>query len=484
MALMPKLIEVNEGFIGREYEINRLQEIYETIDPIILVVYGRRRIGKTELLEQTFRDRNILKFEGMRHKTQHEQRAHVLSELAEYLGQKYVTQIEAKNWVQVFQLIYDVLPEGKWTIYFEEVQWLADYKQDFISELKYVWDNYYKNKKELIIIICGSSPSFIINEVLLSEALYNRSQYELPLREFSLRETNEFLINRYNREVIDAYLLVGGIPEYLKWLNKKSSILIGLCENSFREGSYFSNEYKRIFVSSMSSKKHYKEIIEFLAQYRYSTRKEILKHLGITSSGDITDILTDLELCGFVEKYTPYNLKDTSNVARYCIVDAYLQFYYKFIAPIKKQIDQGDYNDDPIRAIKADVYNKWLGFAFERLCRKKHRIIAKILGFGSVQYLSGPYFSRGAEEKKPGYQIDLLFDRDDKVITICEVRYIQGLVSEKVVQEMEDKLEYFPNKKKKTIHKVLITTEGANEGLIRRSYFDQIITIDDLLRKE
>ena len=480
MSLRAKIIEKNESFIGREYEIKRLEKISETSEPVILVVYGRRRIGKTELLEQTFRGRNILKFEGIHHKSQSEQREHVLMQLAEYTGQKYIKQIKAENWVQVFQLIYDMLPEGKWTIYFEEVQWLADYQQDFISELKYVWDNYYKNKKELIIIICGSSPSFVINEVLLSEALYNRSQYELPLNEFSLRETKEFLANRSNREIMDAYLLVGGIPEYLKWLNKESSILASLCEHSFRSGSYFSNEFKRIFVSSMYSKKHYKKTIEFLAQYRYRSRKEILKHLGVVSSGDITDILTDLELCGFIEKYTPYNLKDTSNVARYCITDSYLQFYYKFIAPIKKRIDQGDYNDDPTLAMKTEVYYKWLGFAFERMCRKKHRLIAKILGFGSVQYRSGTYFNRKAEDTIPGFQIDLLFDRDDRVITICEVRYIQGLVSEKVIQEMENKLEHFPNKKNKTIHRVLITTEGGSEGLIRRSYFDKIITINDL----
>lgn len=482
MSLQPKVIEPNMQFIGREKEIVRLQEIGKAQQPAILVVYGRRRVGKTELLEQTYRDRNIIKFEGLRNKPQKEQMSRVLWQLSQYLNDPYTAKIQVENWVEVFKLIYDHIPEGTWTLYFEEVQWLANYEEDFVTELKYAWDNFLKSKKNLIVILCGSSPSFIINKVLMSEALYNRSQHELLLRGFSINETKKFLSKRSDRETMDAYLLVGGIPEYLKWLNTNSSVFISMCDNSFKPDAFFLNEHKRIFVSSLASNKHYKSIVEFLAKQKFASRDEILKHLGIKSSGATTELLKDLEMCGFIERYTPYNLGENSTTGRYCIIDPYLQFYYKFIEPIHKQIENGDYEDEPTTAIKTDTYYKWLGFSFERMCRRQHKLIAKILGFGAVHYKSGVYFSRNTDKTQPGFQFDLVFDRDDKVLTLCEVRYLQGKVNSSVIQEFEDKVELLPNHNKKTIHRVLITSEGAGDSLIRRSYFDNIITLDDLIK--
>jgi hypothetical protein len=484
MVLHPKVIIPNKLFIGREYEIEHLTEIGNAGQPAIVVMYGRRRVGKTELLEQVYRERNIIKFEGIKGKSESEQMTNVLWQLSEYLNAPPIAKIQVSTWTEVFKLICDYIPEGKWTLYFEEVQWLADYKPTFISELKYAWDNYFKNKSELILILCCSSPSFIINEVLLSQALYNRSQHEFHLRELSLRETKQFMHQRSNRELMDAYLLVGGIPEYLKWLNNKSSVMVSLCQNSFRPASFFLNEVQRIFVSSLADKKHYKAIIEFLAQRRFATRDTILNNIKVASSGATTALLVDLELCGFIEKYTPYQLDDESTLNRYCISDAYLQFYYKFIKPIKRDIEHGDFISQPTSAIKTDSFYKWLGYAFERLCRRKHRIIAKILGFSAVHYRSGVYFNRQTNKDNPGYQLDLVFDRDDKVITLCEIRYLQGSVGVGVIQEFENKLALFENKKNKTLHKVLITTEGADNSLIRRAYFDDVITIDQLIENE
>lgn len=481
MSLMPKSIEINKHFVGRDKEILRLEEIGASKEPSILIVYGRRRIGKTELLEQTYRNRNIIKFEGIRNKPESEQMARMLWQFSQYLSNPYIAKLPVTHWVEVFKIINDHLPDGTWTLYFEEVQWLANYKEDFVNELKYAWDDFFKNKKNLLLILCGSSPSFIINKIILSKALYNRSQYELPLREFSLKETQQLLHPRSKREVLDAYLLVGGIPQYLKWLHSKSSVFISLCENSFIPGSAFLNECEKIFVSSLESNKHYRTIIEFLAKRRFATRDEILKHLKLKSSGGITKILDDLEICRFIDRYTPYNLNETSLLARYCIIDPYLQFYYKFIKPIKKQIENGDYENNPTKAIKTDAFYKWLGFAFERFCRRKHTLIADILRFGAVNYRSGVYFSRSTNKIDRGFQFDLVFDRDDKVLTLCEIRYSQAKIGVDIIQEFENKLAQFPNHQNKTLHKVLITTLGADESLLNRSYFDDIIIMDDFL---
>lgn len=478
--ISPKKIEKMKNFIGRRLEWNRLTEIGKSQEPSILVVYGRRRVGKTELLEQVYADRNILKFEGIKGKSQDEQRTHVLWQLSEYLNDPLIRKLNMDTWVEVFKLIYDRIPQGTWTIYFEEIQWLANYEDSFISELKFAWDNYFRHRKGWLVILCGSAPSFIINHVILSNSLYNRSQHELHLKEFGLSETKQFFSPRSHREVMDAYLTIGGIPEYLKWCNTSSSVFTSICKNAFIADSFFLREYERIFVSSLAENKHYKLIIQFLANLRFATREEIISHLKISSSGTLSCLLKDLELCGFVEKYTPYNLNEKSYLTRYSISDHYLQFYDKFIKPIDADIQRGMFEENPTLALKMDVYQKWLGFAFERFCRHRHPLIAKILGFHGIHYRAGAFYNKKSQKDEPGFQFDLVFDRDDRVITLCEMKYAQAKIGTSVIEEFERKLELFPNAKKKTIQKVLVTTEGAAESLITRHYFDRVITLDDL----
>lgn len=469
-----------ENFVGRHAEWKSLTALGEKKEPSILIVYGRRRIGKTELLEQVYADRNILKFEGIQGKSQEDQMAHVLWQLSEYTQNSLIAKLKITSWVEIFKLIHDNLADGIWTIYFEEVQWLADYKDTFISELKFAWDNYFRYHERWLIILCGSSPSFIVNHVIFSKSLYNRSQSELHLKEFGLVETLKFLSPKSNREVMDAYLTVGGIPEYLKWCKTSSSVFSSICKNAFAPDSFFSTEFERIFVSSLADNKYYKQIIEFLGSVRFASREEILDHLKASSSGYISEILKDIELCGFIEKYTPYNLNEESSLSRYCISDHYLQFYYKFIKPEITEIKRGTYQENLTLAIKMDSYQKWLGFAFERFCRHRHQLIAKILGFNGIRYRAGAFFNKNTQKTEPGFQFDLVFDRDDQVITICEMKYSQSKIGICVIEEFERKLELFPNQKRKTIQKVLVTTEGANDSLLSRHYFDHVIILNDL----
>jgi AAA+ ATPase superfamily predicted ATPase len=475
-----KTVKRNKSFVGRIHELEKLSRISNRDEASIVVVYGRRRVGKTELLEQAFRKRNILKFEGIEGLSQPEQMAHVMWQFSEYSNNALLAKVKIRSWTEFFKLISDVVKKGIWTLYFEEVQWLADYKDKFISELKYFWDNHFRHNQKLILVLCGSSPSFMVNNVLHSKALYNRSLYEISLKEFSLAETRQLLKKRSNREIMDAYISVGGIPEYLKWINQETSVFLSLCKNSFTADSFFSHEYKRIFISSLARNKNYKKVIDFLSKRSFANRNQILKHLKLKSSGTSSALLLDLEVCGFIQKYTPFNLKKNSLLARYSISDAYLQFYFKFIKPIESNIDEGNFNSNPTLALNTDSHHKWLGFAFERMCRKNHRLFAKILGFESVRYKSGAFFNRRTEVEKPGYQVDLVYDRDDKVYTVCEIKYLQSKVTPKIIEEFEKKLALFPNLKNRTIHKVLITTEGADDPLTNYGYFDRVITLRNI----
>lgn len=472
------LIAENKDFVGRTYELEKLKSIGERNEASIIVMYGRRRVGKTELLEQAFRNRNIIKFEGIEGLNEKEQLKSVLRQLALYTDDSLPP---VQSWEEFFRLLANYTSQGTWTIYLEELQWLANYKSTLISHLKYAWDNYLRHNPQLLLVLCGSAPSFMIQKVLQSKALYNRSQYEIPLKEFTIIEAKEFLKNRSDKEVFDAYLTVGGLPEYLKWVNRDSSVFLGLCNNSFTTGSFFSREYSRVFTSSLSQNKHYREVIEKLADKKFLSRDELREQLKISSGGTFSSLLLDLENCGFIEKYTPYNVNYNSTLVRYGISDSYLHYYFKFIRPIEKNIDQGVYNQSPKNAVKTDSYYKWLGFSFERWCRKYHHVIAKILGFSGVNYNSGVFFSRKTDKTDKGYQIDLIFERADHVLTICEIKYLQGKASKSIIDEFEKKLALFPNPKNKTIHKVLICPSGADDSLLGASYFDDIITFSDLM---
>ncbi len=471
----------NQYFVGRQAERAKLTHIAQLNAASIVIVYGRRRVGKTELLEQTFNQRNILKFEGIYGKSESEQRHHVMTELAVYAENPLLREVRIDTWVDVFRKIADYTHQGVWTLYFEEVQWLANYQDEFVSELKYAWDNFFRHNQQLILILCGSSPSFMLNQVVHSNALYNRSQFEFSLQELNPIEAKTLLGKYSAKDALQAYLTVGGIPEYLLKLKMDSSILLSLCQQSFTQKAYFAEEYQRIFVSSLANNSHYIKIIEFLSKKRFATRQEIIARLKISSGKNVTELLTDLELSGFIQKYTPYNATKNTTLARYSIFDAYLQFYFKFIEPIKADIDKGKFNLSPTTALNNQQYQIWLGYAFERFCRRYDYVLAKMLGFSAVRYTSGAFYNRNLMQTEPGFQIDLLFDRADNVITVCEIKYLQTKVKKKVVDEFEEKIANLPLKDNQTLQKVLITASGAEQSLIDQHYFDAIITLNEIM---
>lgn len=220
--------------------------------------------------------------------------------------------------------------------------------------------------------------------------------------------------------------------------------------------------------------------MEHRGHVKFAEKKDIEKHLNTKGGGSLTTILKDLELCGFIEKYQPYQVEKSSNLFRYAISDSYLRFYFKFISPLFSSIQQGDYQSNPLQALNKESYQKWLGFAFERFCHKENRMIAGMIGFSAVRYKSGVFFNRKTSAEDPGYQVDLIFDRADRVLTICEIKYTWAKTGTEEIEAFEKKIDRIPDVHGKTIEKVLITASGASDALINLSYFDRIITLEDI----
>jgi hypothetical protein len=488
----------NKNFVNRHREWKRLDKIVSLNKAAIIVVHGRRRVGKTELTEQYFRKYNILKFEGIQSdpekknskKADTYQIQNCIRLLGKYLNQESVyNKIVCHTWTEFFELINPVVEKESVVLYFEEVQWIANYKYQFMAELKPFWDNYWRHNNNLIIVFSGSSPSFMVGQFISNMAMYNRSQYEFSLEPFNLMEIKEFMCkNRRigNREIMLTAITIGGICGYLERIVDESSVLNGLCINAFEKDSFFSKEYDRIFVSSMASNKYYKKILEFLSKKKFATRQEIIHAVSKNkqSSGGFTNILKDLESCGFVQKYVPVTHHQNSLLARYFIADEYLQFYLKFIHPCLAKINNGTYHDHPKKALNMNSFNIVMGFAFERWCRKNERLFAKIMNFGDVAYDAGSFFNQKTAKQDKGFQIDLLYIRADHKIIICEIKYLDAEITVSAGREIRRKLNIFqeqhPKYKNYTFETALITTEKPVQKDSINEYFDHIITFDDI----
>lgn len=488
-------ITPNKSFIGRQRELKRLADIHAREESVVIVVYGRRRVGKTELIEQFFQKDKILKFEGLQpdfknKKAAREERQVQIKEcllrLSIYFENPKLAKLALESWTEFFELLDPIVKTQKLVVYFEEIQWLSNYASDFLASLKPFWDDSWRHNKNLRLVLCGSSPSFIMGEILSDKALYGRSLEQFHLQPFHLIEIRDFLGGDKIglREVMLATLTVGGIPEYLKKFKQKGSVYQNLCKNSFLKDSVFSCEKDKIFVSSLSHSRNYENIINLLSQTKQASRQKIAKSLGLKAGGYLTVFLNDLESCGFIQKYTPLYLKEESKLTRFCMADKFLQFYYSFIAPVQKDIAKGKYTQDPTRAISRQKLNIILGFSFERWCRENDHILARVMKFDQIEYQSGAFYNYKTIAVDKEFQIDLMYIRADTRIVICEIKYLLEQTPAQVAQKLAQKVNFFkdtlPKYKNYTIETALITTEGTNNS----DLYDHVVTFDDLFKRE
>jgi uncharacterized protein len=498
-------VRENPHFIGREAYWKRLEEIDSRAAAAIIVIYGRRRVGKTELIEQFFRTRPLLKFEGLQpdknviRKSDAAEKRRQMTECLARLGRYLERPAEYRRmavdrWSDFFELLVPILEKEPVVLYLEELQWMANYSDDLLSEFKPWWDDALRHNPRLRVVISGSSPSFIVNQFLASSAMYNRSNHMMKLEPFHLGEIQQFL-GTGHRETMLAAIAIGGIPEYLKQIKPAASVYIGLCEKSFRPGEFLRVEKEKVFVSSLSANRFYEGIIDDLARRKSATRNELYKALTKGESaipgGSFSVVLQELVELDFVERYVPVTTSikrampatkpAESRHARYAIADEYLQFYYRFIDRHTADIDKGKYSRNPAQAINRHDFSKLMGFSFERWCRKNEYLIARRLGFGNVvEYAYGPWYQKDA------VQIDLMFIRKDSKLILCEIKYNnESTLTRQVIRDMQQKVDLFlagnPKYARYTVETALITTEPAPEPIRREGYFTYLVASEELV---
>ncbi len=476
-------------FIGRENELAALKERFSAASSTIIVVYGRRRIGKSSLIEEAARGFRFFSFEGLENASSAEQQNVFIKQLADH-GVKIPSNYP-RDWFSLLRLLGKLssrnISDNRATrgpettvILLDEFQWLANYRNELVSNLKLVWDQHLKKLGDLRLVLCGSVASFMVRKVLKSKALYGRVDLSIHLRSLSLSEAKEMLPNRSLDELILAYLFFGGVPKYLSLLGDRDSVLRSLEFHCMNYTAYFAAEYDRIFVSHFGKNKAYSRIIRYLASKpNGASRAAILKDLALPNSGQTSELLENLEFSGFIRSAVPFDKKASSIHKLYYLADYYLRFYLTFIEPLIQhgELERVDFINQVFNSPKM---RSWLGFSFENLCLDHAEAFAKLMGFSGVRYRVGPYFKIEKDgDTNSKNQLDLVFDRQDMVCTVCEVKYQSDIDLKQVSTNLDrviSKIKYF---KRKTVNKVLITAGGNHQN--NPLYFSRIINIQELL---
>ena len=467
-------------FIGRDKEIALLNDSYNSSKSEITIVYGRRRIGKSTLVGTFTKSKPyVYFFEGIEGLNTPSQIKHFSDILKKQTQDPLLSSVNLSSWDAVFTYVSERIIQKsdrnqKLIFFIDEIQWMASGRSSFVSLLKYYWDNFWK-KSNVLLILCGSIASFMVEKVIHSRALYGRIDLEILLKGLRPLEAKAFFSEKKStEEILKYYLILGTIPKYMEYINQNRSFNWNMNRLFFSPHGAMTNEIQKIFYSQFKESTLYFDIVKLLKTGNLSLL-EISKQLKVKSGGGLKRYLINLENAEIIKSYIPFDKKANSKLCKYGLADEYLNFYYKYIEPNNRIIKESSSNK-LFETLTGKSFDIWMGFAFEKFCLKNAAWLAEILGFKDEVLLASPYFKRG--DKK--FQIDLIYLRADKVITICEIKHYSKEVSSKIIVDMQQKLKQLPVPKGHSIETALISIYGPDKNLKNTGFFDYYVTMEDI----
>ncbi|MEO7310982.1 MAG: ATP-binding protein [Chitinophagaceae bacterium] len=475
-------MEQKKQLFGRQFESRQLMEHYNAPTSSMVAIVGRRRIGKTFLVRRTLEGLVDFEMTGVQNSNKKEQLNSFVYSLSNFTKSAMLTQ-PPKSWLEAFHLLKLYLEEKKGKkkkiIFIDELPWVATPKSGFMQALAHFWND-WASEHNALLIICGSAAAWMVNNVVNNKGgLHNRISQTIYLEPFTLNETWQLVkgmkIKGTYHQVIELYMSLGGVPYYLSLLQKGLSIPQNIDNLLFDKKGKLANEYENLFSSLFDNSSNHYEVVDILAtKWKGLTRVEIaaLYHGG--DGGALTQILNELRLSGFISKYTAY--QKASKDALYRLSDAYLLFYKKFLAKpsVKKSF---------LTAMKGAEYKTWCGYAFENVCLYHIPQIKQKLGIARIQSSESSFFFRGNKNTK-GFQVDLLIDRADGIVNLCEIKFYNAAftMDKAYYHAMKTRMELFSgiSKIRKAVHLTLITSLGVFENDYSVELVDSEVTAEDL----
>lgn len=473
--------------IGRKQEIKELNKLYDRDQAELVAIYGRRRVGKTYLVDETFAGRITFRHAGLSPADENPkgllklQLDHFYNSLELHGMEKCE---KPKSWLDAFLLLEKYLQKiddgSRQVVFLDELPWLDTPKSGFIRAFEAFWNTWGCHRKNLMVIVCGSANSWIQDKLINNHGgLYNRVTYEIKLSPFTLRECEEFyksnhvMLSRY--DIAQSYMIFGGIPYYMGYVDGEMSLAQNIDNLFFKRNAILRDEYHRLFASVFVNPEAVKSIVQLLYSRNLGyTRREIVEKLGITDGGRLSRHLNALIASDFIIKYIPFGCGKREE--HYKLIDPFCMFYLHFVSNQKK-VNEKFWQQN----VTSGPVSIWRGFAFENVCFNHVEQIKRALGISGVISENSAWSKRGDDET--GTQIDLLISRNDNVMNMCEIKYYSGefCVNKEYYQVLLRRQGILAENvsPKVTIHNTLITTFG----LSRNEYsdvFTNVIVLDDL----
>jgi AAA+ ATPase superfamily predicted ATPase len=474
----------NSIFIGRKIELERLRDLYQMKTPGLVVVKGRRRIGKSRLIAEFAKikgKQTFWSFAGLAPQngiTAQEQRDHFARTLSLVLK---IPPITFKDWSDAFEHLSLHIRPGD-IILFDEISWMGANDPTFISKLKAWWD---KQVIHIVLVFCGSVSTWIEENILKSTAFFGRINLTLSLGPLSIPESAEFLKKRGMKfSPYDTYKLlsiVGGVPWYLEQFNPQITADENIKQLGFQKNGLLVTEFDRIFHDLFNNKgATYKKILDVLKDGA-KTLSEIREAIEFSHSGTLSQMMEHLVIAGFVAKQTLWSFKTTKQLKQslYAISDPYMRFYLKMIEPNLAKISIDGFAEISLQSLPG--FETHLGLQLEYLLLQNRPLILKAIGINGADLVSdGPYRQNKTSAKK-GCQIDYLLQTVTKNLFVCEFKFKKREISSDIIGEMQDKISRLKVPRGFASVPVLFHTSGVADSVATSSYFYRIIDIVDFL---
>jgi len=468
---------------GRKPEIKILQNLLKRDTSEFLAIYGRRRVGKTYLIRQVYKEHIKFECSGLHEKEFSQQLENFWLTLLEY-GAERENAPMPKTWLQAFALLKSLLnnaqgPQKK-VVFLDEISWFETPRSGFLAALDNFWNQYCTKREDIILVICGSAASWIIEEVINDRGgLHNRITSHIQLMPFSLKETKAFLelknVHLTLKDIVQLYMCVGGIPFYLRDIQPGKSVPQILDSLFFEQQATLKKEFAKLYASLFKNSELHEKIVATLAtKNKGLTRSEIITQTGINSGGGLTILLQELIECGFIKQIYPIHKSKTDSLYR--LVDEYSLFYFKFLEGKKGNNSWLQFSNKP-------AFKIWSGYAFENLCLKHTFAIKKALGINGIITNEYSWIKKG-DKQRSGSQIDLIIDRNDNCINIIEIKYYSGIfeITKKYADDLRNKIQSFKEhtETKKNVFLTMVSIFGIKNNKHFLSVVTDQILVEDL----
>lgn len=479
--------------IGREDELKQLENMYASHKAEFLAIYGRRRVGKSFLIQQFYAQKKCAHFHvtGLKDGTLAEQ----IQLFTRAIGSTFYDGAELKNksnWLDVFEQLSDAIGKiakhQKIILFFDELPWMATKRSKLIQALDHYWNRYWSLNANIKLIVCGSAASWILDHLIHHKGgLYNRITRQIELLPFTLGETKTFLtkkgIKLNHTQITKLYMAIGGIPHYLDNIRADLSVDQNIDALCFTKRGLLFNEFRKLFASLFGEQEVHEKLVRLMAEHRYGiSQMELMRQSAKSIGGRLKKRLKELEDAGFIESFIPYHHKGKG--IYYRILDEYTLFYLKWIDPVANTIKRRDKESGYWLSKQQQAsWTSWAGYSFEAICYKHISLIRKKLNIPAGANMGTWRYTPAKGSLDDGAQIDLLFDREDDAITLCEIKYTATpfLLDKQYAQTLQRKIDVFRKntKTEKQLFIAFIASSGLKPTMYAEELVSHVMTLED-----